>query len=318
VSGGPRARVRALLERLDGLGGPGRVHVRPTREGLWMVGVTGAVMLAAVNTGNNLLYAILAVLLAVLLVSNLLAEWNLRGLSVSRVPPAEVFAGAPATCALMVRNRRRWGRSWTLLLTELGDDGDPLAEGWVACLPPGEEAAAPLRLRFPRRGPQRLGRVRVESAFPFGLMRRWRHVAVPDEVLVFPRPLEGASGGAQRGRGREHADPRVRGGEGDLRGIRPYVPGDPLRDVHWATSARVGAPMVVEREGQRAEEVLVAVDPRAPRELAISRATGELLRHFRGGAAVGLELDGVRFPPRAGEAWRRQLLCALAVAPERP
>ena len=42
----------------------------------------------------------LAALLALLVVNNALAEWNLRGLSAHRRLPAEIFAGVGATGAL--------------------------------------------------------------------------------------------------------------------------------------------------------------------------------------------------------------------------
>jgi hypothetical protein len=45
-------------------------------------------LLAAVNTGNNLVYLALGLLCGVLVLSNALAEWNLRGLTVTRrFPP---------------------------------------------------------------------------------------------------------------------------------------------------------------------------------------------------------------------------------------
>ncbi len=295
-----------------------RIRARLTAAGGWYLAVTVGVMLAAVNTGNNLLYMVLACLLATLLASNFLAEWNLRGLRLRRRLPAEVFAGSPARGAFVVENHRRLGAAWTLRLVE----EDPhsravLAEARALRIDAGGHTEVPAHWRLAERGPATLGRLRVESRYPFGLMRRWRVFSAPTDLLVYPRPRGGVVARSHGGRGELVPDPQARSQVGDLVGLRPYVPGDPLRSVHWPTSARTGRPMVIEREGQHAEEVEILVDPRAPREDALGRATGEVLRQFAWGRAVGLHIDGTRHAPRTGAGWRRRLLTILALAPGR-
>lgn len=295
-----------------------RIRARLTAEGGWFLVVTVGVMLAAVNTGNNLLYLVLACLLATLLASNFLAEWNLRGLRLARRLPDEVFAETPAPGAFVVENGRRLGAAWTLHLMERHpDSGAVLAEARSLRVVAGARAEVPARWVLPERGPARLCRLTVESHWPFGLMRRWRSFDVPAELLVYPRPVSGMVSRSHGGRGEQVPDPRRRSQSGDLVGLRPYVPGDSLRSVHWPTSARTGRPMVVERQGEHAEEVEILVDPRARREDALGRATGELLRQFQWGRAVGLVLDGQRHRARAGGGWRRHLLTLLALAPDR-
>lgn len=291
--------------------------VRPTREGGWYLAVLAGVLVAAVNTGNNLLYVVLAMLMAIMIVSNLLAEWNLRSLRLRRRLPAELFAGAAAAGALCVENHRRWGRSFALQLIDLDESGAELARAVVACVEPGGEAEVPADWRLPRRGAAGLRRLRVESRFPFGLLRRWRTMEVPETVWVYPalrRGSSGARGGAPFGAA---PDAQGRGGDGDLVGLRAYQPGDPLRDLHWPTSARVGKPVVVVREALRQVEVIVRVPPLQGEafERALSEAASELVRHAAEGHAVGLELGEARLPARAGPRWRRALLEALARAP---
>jgi len=279
--------------------------------------VTLGVMLAAVNTGNNLLYLVLACLLGTLLVSNLLAEWNLRGLTVHRALPAEVFARRPALGTVVVDNPRRLGTAWTLRIIQRSSTGEPLAEGRLLKVAAGARAEVFMEWSFPRRGVTPVGRLRVESSFPFGLILRWQMLDVPTSLLVYPFPLPGALDGQATGRGREAPDPHGRSRSGDLIGLRPYVPGDPIRDVHWPTSARSLVPMVLQRDGHQDAQVVVSVDPGEEREHAISQATGAVLAHLERGHAVGLQLDGVVYPARSGVAWRSHLLRRLAEAPGR-
>lgn len=293
-----------------------RVYARPTAEGGWFVIVLLGVMLAALNTGNNLLYFVLGTLLALLIMSNALAEWNLRGLSVRRRLPADIFAGQPAAGAFVVENHRRFGASWALHLDEL--------DGAHACaalerVGVGEVAETPARWTLPQRGAAKLHRVRVWSAWPFGLVRRWRELEVPAEVIVYPAPSSAVAlppGGVGHG---DRERPDLAGRSGDFRGLRPYVAGDPLKDLHWATSARLGQPMVVERAAESADEVVVEVPERqgAGWERALSEATAAVLLHLRLGRAVGLHLGAERLRPGSGEGWRRRLLLKLALAPRR-
>src|SRR5262249_51016686 len=58
-----------------------------------------------------------------------------------------------------------------------------------------------------------------------------------------------------------HEDPSPRRGEGaTFHGIREYQPGDPLRRVHWRSSARWGRLAVVEFEDERSCDMLLALE----------------------------------------------------------
>ncbi len=313
MSGGP---LRVAWERLrTALRQPS--PVRPTREGgvglLVLLGVIGA----AVNTGNNLLYVVLACLLAIALVSNFLAEWNLRNLQLSRVLPLEAYAGIPALGHVRVENRRRWGRALTLVVRDHLADGTLVGEGRVLVVEPGGLAEVPLRYTFPERGQAPLGMIEVESRFPFGLARRFRRRMQAERLLVWPRPLAGPPADPAPRAGFLRADPRQRGGSGDLSGLREYERGDRLRDLHWPTTARVGRPVVVVREAEAAPEVRITVPPvhGEALETALGRAAGQVDRHMEWGHAVGLEVGDQQLPARTGEAWRRALLDALAAVP---
>jgi uncharacterized protein (DUF58 family) len=301
-----RARVRT------------RVRARPTREGAWFLLLVLAVVLAALNTGNNLLYMVLGSLLGALVLNNVLAEWNLRGLRLERRLPDEAWAERSAAGAFVVHNGRRLGAAWSLQIREVGEAG-ALATGHALRVAPGERVEVPARWTFAERGEARLAVLVVESTFPFGLMRRWRELPAPASLLVFPRPEPGLARRRMSGVGRARPQQTQVGTGGDFRGLRPYVPGDPLRDLHWPTTARTGKPMVVVRNQEVSDEVVVEVmETNGPAwERSLSRAAGQVLHHTGVGHAVGLRLGGRVLPPRTGDPWRRHLLGLLARAPRR-
>jgi uncharacterized protein (DUF58 family) len=291
---------------------------RPTRDGwVWAVGSAG-LLVAALASGNNLVYAVAAPLWVVMLVAWPLGRWQLRGLQVRRALPPELTAGREATGELLVRNGRRRLGAFALRVRDVAAG----AEVVLDAVSPGEVGRGRVRYRFSQRGRVALSRVEVRSGWPFGLVEHTATHEVPAEVVVYPRPLPGiAEPRAHDGPG-DDEEPTRRGG-GDFLGLRPYRDGDPPRQIHWLSSARAGALLVVERGAEVGDRVRVVV-PEAHGgawEQELSRAAGEVGRAIARGHAVSLvlpggppELDG---PARAGAPGRRLLLHALAVAPER-
>ena len=70
-----------------------RRKFRLTREGRAFLFITVGVGLAAVNTGNNLLFLVLGLLLSLLLVSGVLSDLALWRLQIKRNLPTRLFAG---------------------------------------------------------------------------------------------------------------------------------------------------------------------------------------------------------------------------------
>jgi len=103
------ARLRARLARLFRRSR----RLRSTREGKYFIAITIGVGLAAINTGNNLLFLLLGWMCSVIIASGVLSELSLRGLVVMRVPPPRVFAGRPFLMGISLRNskRRQIGRA---------------------------------------------------------------------------------------------------------------------------------------------------------------------------------------------------------------
>src|ERR1700758_3791231 len=85
-----------------------------TRAGIVYVLVTLVIGIPALNTGNNLLYIIVAAMLAAILVSGLTSALVLRDLELDVRLPEHVFAGRPVLGRVVVRNPRRWTPSFSI------------------------------------------------------------------------------------------------------------------------------------------------------------------------------------------------------------
>jgi uncharacterized protein (DUF58 family) len=299
--------LRAFLARLE----PKRT-LRPTRDGWWCLGAAVGLGFAAVNTGNNLLYLLVSLLLALIIVSGILSEQSMRRLRIRTAVPEEIYATRPARLGARVLNRKRWLPSYSVAL-EAGEQ-----RLYLDRLGAGEERLMTWEITFPRRGRHRLAGMRVLTRFPFGLFRKAGRVALDTDILVFPavRPLDDvwqrrlAAGGArsQHRRGRGH----------DLYSLREYRTGDDHRLIHWRSSAKAGALMVRELEAETATDTRIALvgdSRRDPERLeaSMSEAASLAAHLLDAGATVELTGPGVHVPFGRGRAHRRRVLTALAL-----
>lgn len=79
-----------------------------TRTGALYAVIVLVIGIAALNTGNNLLYVIVATMLAAIAVSGVASALCLRGLELDLKVPEHIFAGVDVAATICVRNPRRW------------------------------------------------------------------------------------------------------------------------------------------------------------------------------------------------------------------
>lgn len=85
-----------------------------TRAGIIYALVTLVIGIAALNTGNNLLYIVVAAMLAAILVSGVVSAWVLRWLELDVRLPEHLFAGRPVHGRIVLHNPRRWLPSFSI------------------------------------------------------------------------------------------------------------------------------------------------------------------------------------------------------------
>src|ERR1700677_2429063 len=91
-----------------------QVDYRLTREGGVYLGAVFVLVLAAVNTGNNLLFLILACLLGGILISGVLSRIVLTGITLKFDMPEHIFAEQPVVAELELRNEKPMWPSFSL------------------------------------------------------------------------------------------------------------------------------------------------------------------------------------------------------------
>ena len=96
-----------------------------TREGKFFLGITFGVGFAAINTGNNLLFLMLGLLLALMLVSGVMSELSLRELTVVRRLPMRAQVGRPHLVEIEVFNHKGRVPSYAIEVEDLREIRPP-------------------------------------------------------------------------------------------------------------------------------------------------------------------------------------------------
>src|ERR1700758_5114877 len=101
-----------------------------TRAGIVYALVTLVIGIAALNTGNNLLYIVVAAMLAAILVSGVVSAWVLRWLELDVRLPEHVFAGRPVAGRIVVHNPRRFWPSFSVRVVSTRKKRKKAAKQW--------------------------------------------------------------------------------------------------------------------------------------------------------------------------------------------
>lgn len=197
------------------------------------------------------------------------------------------------------------------------------ALGWSLPATTGPVELA-FRVRAESWGRHELGRVHARARRPAGLLT-WESLICPGPTLrVLPRPLH-LDALLKPSEPRTVAGAhlaRVRGPGTDLAELRPYVPGDRLRDLSWAATARTGDPWVVVRHPERTGTVVLLIDVTVDGSASSTEALARTARaawavaevHLQAQDRVGLVASGrttAWLPPASGRRARWILLDEL-------
>lgn len=245
-----------------------RLHL--TNEGWWFVLLSIAIGTAAINTGVNLLYLVLSMMLSSILISGILSEMTFRKLKLSRSLPYSVFAGEQFEITVQIHNGKLFFPSFSLFVEDSPGSGTELKR-LKACyalkVPARQRHGITYPAEIGRRGPFILNGFRITSGFPFNFFNKHMRLPGVNSVLVYPRlytlnHTEVLAGG-ERADALRRLSLRVKGEE-DFRGLKEYREGDNPRHIHWVSSARHRKLMLKEFEKQRANRAFVILDTYLP------------------------------------------------------
>jgi uncharacterized protein (DUF58 family) len=271
----------------------GRSRARVTRFGAAYAAAAAAVGLLGAYTGDNLLFAVLGLMVGLLVVSGLVGRASLLG-----VVPVGVEAGALfARLRGGVRLRLSDGAPRRARGLELRLDIEGCAAAPAFYRGGGGKAspAVPIRVVPERRGRLKIIGVEFRGSHPFGLIERSLRFPLDARLAAAPHPA-----GAREpdyGGGDDYREPTPASGYSSPVGARPFRPGDPLGGVHWKRTAQRGEPVSRLMEGDEARGLALELDlrewePGRAFEDELEALSGALLQARLRGRDAALALHG--------------------------
>jgi uncharacterized protein (DUF58 family) len=239
---------------------PGISRYKLTRDGWVFLSAIGIVVLAAINTSNNLLYMVLSVLISVLLLSGFLLELNFKYLETEILLPPRCIAGDVFSFSIRIRNLRRVFPMISVRIEPA--TGSPLSfeSFYFAGINPLSHAKHISESVLPQRGRYTIRGVTGVSRFPFGLLSKKHTCEVNGEIVCYPAivPRDRLNISALDEQGTIQRPERGAGYE--LHTIRDYVYSDGARHVHWKASAKTASLKTREFAADEGRRVILALD----------------------------------------------------------
>ncbi len=285
-----------------------RIYVLPTPFGGFIGVLLVAMLLGALNYNNNPALLLALLLGAVAIASAIMAHLQLSGLELTALAADPVPAGTPLHLRLVFAAHD--GRTRRGLCLQLPDDTTWCSVG------DADDRAPELRLATTQRGWREIGRLRLSTTHPLGLVRAWSWLWPDIPLLVYPAA---EADGPPLPLGDGHpAHTRLHAQGEELHQLRPYRTGDARRAIAWKHSAR--RDMLLVREYEQPTGVDVQLDWRALSGLGYERRIARLARWVdeaeREGRRYRLNLPGQPpLGPARGPQHRHECLRALALLP---
>ncbi len=275
-----------------------------TREGIAYLGVALVIGVAALNTNNNLLFIVLAAMLAAVVVSGFASAAVLRGLGLDVLLPETAFAGRPIIACIRLVNPRRWVPAFSVSLAvasakkkkklkwewQKTEFSFPKQRTWFRLpdyvlrrktpaprmpqifdkpvyftyVPPRVTADAEVELKFPRRGRYSQNEFSLATRFPFSFLIKSRKIKISRELLVYPALLEADDFLDVLPMVTGEFASYMRGRGSELYLIREHTPEDPVRFVDWKATAKTGTLKVREFTREDERRLRIVFDNPAP------------------------------------------------------
>jgi uncharacterized protein (DUF58 family) len=219
--------------------------VAPAYAGWVLIAVSLCFFGAATNTMTGWLYVLSAMGIVLLILAAVLPITSLQALSIEHLPIAPITQGEDLQISLRLHNRSNqtqrllqvfdrtpssWGEVPPLAIEQVLAQGSYTST--ITCTPP-------------QRGIYNWDTLELRSGQPLGLFWCRRRRKSPAQVYVYPAHLrlshcplldhwqQSVSAGTETSLSRSQLSTM-----GTTRSLRPYRSGDPLRLIHWRSSAR--------------------------------------------------------------------------------
>jgi uncharacterized protein (DUF58 family) len=251
----PMKFAKRILTRLETRGAV------PAYAGWVLIGLTLCFWIAAANTMAGWLYVLSGMGVALLTLAATLPMRALKGIEITRSPIYPTHANEALCVDIHLRNLTAQAKGLLIVQDQIPAALGEETQCVIDAIAPHQESAPQqsytwhYRLVPQRRGLYRWETITLRTGAPLGLFWSRRPRKVHAEALVYPMvlplarcPIVDEAGPSARQLQLQQTSASQTGQEGLTRSLRPYRWGDPMRLVHWRSSARFNTLRIRELE----------------------------------------------------------------------
>ena len=289
------------------------IFIVPTSTGLVFGVLLLLLLVTAINYQNSLIYGVCFWLFSMAMGGMYFTFRNLKGLTLSAREAVPCFVGEAVDIPVRLDSGPRRSH-FALWMAYPNDEDENPAK--VVSVTSETEIEVTLAYRTHARGRLRPGRLKLETRFPLGLYRAWSYVDLEVGSLVYPAPewtpyvfstgkesdgeLEGATLDAT--------------GDQDFRGLRPYQPGDSMKQIAWKQMARGKGLVSKDFDSDQGASCWLDWNNLAgDTEQRLQRMCGWILQAHEEGLMYGVRMPGLEAAPEHNEVHLRRCLQHLAL-----
>jgi len=237
-----------------------RYRLQITREGMLLYLLLFAIGFAAYNTGSNLLFLFMSIIVALSMTHTMLNYHIRRRHRIERRLPQTLFAGSPFQVLLRLTNRKRFFTSYSIILQDEDEWENKIGRAHFIEVKPGETREQSYEAVFARRGPVSFRRAWLICRYPFGFSMNSTGYDVLQTRLVYPKIIKVQEIPELRAGKFGDMERHSKGFGSGLYGLREYQFGESSRFIHWKTSARLNQLMIKEFEDEQKRRVSVVFE----------------------------------------------------------
>jgi uncharacterized protein (DUF58 family) len=281
-----------------------RIYILPTRFGLMLALMLGAMLIAGLNYNSNLGLAFAFLMVSVALVTMHHCNRNLLGLQVDAATEVDAFAGREASFEFVLQNDSNVDRRDVEIRC--------MSAAGICSVAARSSESVQVTIPVVERGVTRFAQFELRTRYPFGWFHAWTYVQGSLTAYVAPSPQGNRTLPAAGGLGVASRS-ETRGDE-DFSGLRAYEPGVPLKHMAWKVLARGGEAAVRSYTSLAAQPEwlewsgLEGMDT----EARLSQLCLWVLESEAAQRLYGLRIPGKEIAPARGAGHRFACLRALA------